>query len=146
MSSTPGYAGAAEWFGWNPEIRSTYIARGYFGWNWRSSIGDMGSGNSECSSRYPATLRWRQALPPLFVLSMVVLSCFPSFDNLHESSYWPAEIIFYLLMLMAAGDAACDTPAQAASHPGFYAGDHDDAFLMGQRISMESGFITFQKT
>jgi glycosyltransferase involved in cell wall biosynthesis len=56
----------------NPRIRSTYFARpninalaqqywryGY--WKWRML------------RRYPQTLRWRQALPPVFVLSLVIL-------------------------------------------------------------------------
>ncbi|MEW6400334.1 MAG: glycosyltransferase family 2 protein [Chloroflexota bacterium] len=56
----------------DPSIRSVYLARStlsqlakqywrYGFWKWRML------------SRYPGTLRWRQALPPLFVLSLVVL-------------------------------------------------------------------------
>src|ERR1043165_9261324 len=56
----------------NPAIRSIYFARAtllelarqywrYGFWTWRML------------RRYPDTLRWRQALPPLFVLSLLVL-------------------------------------------------------------------------
>ncbi|MCD4673276.1 MAG: glycosyltransferase family 2 protein [Anaerolineaceae bacterium] len=62
----------------NPQIRSVYFARETYGklarqyfrygyWKWRML------------KRYPVTLRWRQALPPAFVLSLfalVVLSLF----------------------------------------------------------------------
>jgi len=55
----------------DPSIRSVYFARATFGalakqyarygfWKWRML------------RRYPETLRWRQALPPLFVLSLLV--------------------------------------------------------------------------
>jgi glycosyltransferase involved in cell wall biosynthesis len=83
----------------DPRIRSTYFARpnleslslqywryGY--WKWRML------------QRYPKTLRWRQALPPVFVLSLVVL--------LLLSMFWAAarimlvsEILLYLLVLIA---------------------------------------------
>ncbi len=62
--------GARVWL--NPQIRSTYFARAslkalsqqywrYGYWKWRML------------RRYPNTLRWRQALPPVFVLSLLFL-------------------------------------------------------------------------
>lgn len=56
----------------NPRIRSTYYARSnlkalaqqywrYGYWKWRML------------RQYPQTLRWRQALPPVFVLSLIIL-------------------------------------------------------------------------
>ncbi len=49
--------------------------------------------------RYPATLRWRQALPPLFVISLIGLGILPLF--------WPAtrtvfglELVGYILILL----------------------------------------------
>ena len=63
-------AGGRIWL--DPSIRSIYFARAtlsqlarqyrrYGFWKWRML------------RRYPNTLRWRQALPPLFVLSVIVL-------------------------------------------------------------------------
>jgi glycosyltransferase involved in cell wall biosynthesis len=63
-------AGGKIWL--DPSIRSIYFARATLGqlarqyrrygfWKWRML------------RRYPKTLRWRQALPPLFVFSIVVL-------------------------------------------------------------------------
>jgi glycosyltransferase involved in cell wall biosynthesis len=83
----------------DPRIRSTYFARADLGslsrqywrygyWKWRML------------RRYPQTLRWRQGLPPLFVLGMLVL--------LVAALFWtPARWLFaaatagYLLALMA---------------------------------------------
>lgn len=83
----------------NPQIRSVYFSRpdlpslarqywryGY--WKW------------QMLRRYPKTVRWRQALPPLFVLSIIGLIIF---------SFWrPArwllviEIVGYFMILAAA--------------------------------------------
>ena len=85
----------------DPAIRSVYIARptlaklakqyaryGY--WKWRML------------RRYPETLRWRQALPPLFVLSVlagaILAICLPVFRILLA-----AEILIYVLSLAAMG-------------------------------------------
>ena len=92
-------SGGKVWL--NPSIRSVYFARptlallakqyaryGY--WKWRML------------RRYPETLRWRQGLPPLFVLSLIggaVLAVFlPIFRVLLA-----AEILIYLIALGAAG-------------------------------------------
>lgn len=64
-------AGGTIWF--DPAIRSTYfaaatlaaLARQY----WR-----YGFWKARMLRRYPDTVRWRQALPPLFVLSLIVLA------------------------------------------------------------------------
>ena len=85
----------------DPSIRSVYFARPtlaalakqyarYGFWKWRML------------RRYPETLRWRQGLPPLFVLSLlagVVLAVFlPIFRILLA-----AESLVYILVLVAAG-------------------------------------------
>jgi succinoglycan biosynthesis protein ExoA len=83
----------------NPRIRSTYFARpdlkslamqywryGY--WKWRML------------RRYPATLRWRQALPPVFVLSLVVLLALALFLS-PARLVLGAEILLYGLVLAA---------------------------------------------
>lgn len=82
----------------NPQIRSVYFARETFGklakqyfrygfWKWRML------------KRYPDTLRWRQALPPVFVLSVFVLAV--------AAFFWPLagillgmEILAYFGILM----------------------------------------------
>ena len=64
-------AGGKVWL--DPSIRSVYYSRSsipqlarqyvrYGFWKWRML------------QRYPSTLRWRQALPPIFVLSLILLS------------------------------------------------------------------------
>jgi succinoglycan biosynthesis protein ExoA len=83
----------------NPRIRSTYFARptlkalaqqywryGY--WKWRML------------SRYPKTLRWRQGLPPLFVLSLVVLLALAPLWNLARVLL-VVEGTAYILLLAA---------------------------------------------
>ena len=92
-------SGGRVWL--DPSIRSIYFARPtlaklarqysrYGFWKWRML------------RRYPGTLRWRQALPPLFVLSIIVgmvLSPFlPVFRVLLA-----VEISIYLVVLAAAG-------------------------------------------
>ena len=85
----------------DPSIRSIYFARptlrelirqywryGY--WKWRML------------RRYPDTLRWRQALPPLFVLSLIglaVLSIFIPFAAILLA----AELVLYFSVMILAG-------------------------------------------
>ena len=88
-------AGGRIWL--DPEIITVYYARStlrdlskqywrYGFWKWRML------------QRYPATLRWRQAVPPLFVLSLIGLGLF---------FWWPPaamllkmELIVYFGMLL----------------------------------------------
>ena len=85
----------------DPSIRSVYFARPtlmllakqyarYGFWKWRML------------QRYPETLRWRQGLPPLFILSLlggaVVAIFLPIFRILLGT-----EILIYFLILCAAG-------------------------------------------
>jgi succinoglycan biosynthesis protein ExoA len=85
----------------DPSIRSVYFARStladlirqywrYGFWKWRML------------RRYPKTLRWRQALPPLFVLSLVglaILSIFTPFARI----LFVGELILYFSILIIAG-------------------------------------------
>ena len=85
-------AGKTVWL--DPRIRSVYFARADFGalakqywrygvWKWRML------------QRYPDTLRWRQALPPVFVGSVIVLLAL---------SFWlPAWILLGMELLAYAG-------------------------------------------
>jgi succinoglycan biosynthesis protein ExoA len=84
----------------DPSIRSIYFARStpgglakqYFNygfWKWRML------------RRYPKTLRWRQGLPPLFVLSLAGLGLL----GLLWPGFWlllAGEMVLYLLALTAA--------------------------------------------
>src|SRR5215216_2251127 len=85
----------------DPSIRSIYFARPtllalirqywrYGFWKW------------QMLRRYPGTLRWRQALPPLFVLSLfslAVLSVFIPFAGI----LFAAELLLYLSIMTLAG-------------------------------------------
>lgn len=85
----------------DPSIRSVYFARAtlielirqywrYGFWKWRML------------RRYPDTLRWRQALPPLFVLSLIglmVLSIFIPFARI----LLLGELLIYFSILLLAG-------------------------------------------
>ncbi|HEY3474918.1 MAG TPA: glycosyltransferase family 2 protein [Anaerolineales bacterium] len=85
----------------DPSIRSIYFARAslvdllrqywrYGFWKWRML------------RRYPATLRWRQALPPLFVFSLLILillSIFTPFAGIVLG----AELLLYFFILILAG-------------------------------------------
>jgi succinoglycan biosynthesis protein ExoA len=91
-------SGGRVWL--DPEIRSVYFAR--------SSLGSLarqywryGYWKARMLRRYPDTIRWRQALPPLFVVSLVGL--------LFLSLWFPTarlalviEVLLYLAALLAA--------------------------------------------
>jgi succinoglycan biosynthesis protein ExoA len=92
-------AGGKVWL--DPSIRSVYFARPNFAalakqyfrygfWKWRML------------RRYPETLRWRQALPPLFVLGLAGLVILGIFVPLIRAVAG-AVIILYILTLSAAG-------------------------------------------
>ncbi len=85
----------------DPSIRSIYFARStllelirqywrYGFWKWRML------------HRYPDTLRWRQALPPLFVLSLIVLALFSIFIPLARGPL-AVELLFYFSIMILAG-------------------------------------------
>jgi glycosyltransferase involved in cell wall biosynthesis len=85
----------------DPSIRSVYFARstlselirqyGRYGfWKWRML------------RRYPDTLRWRQALPPLFVLSLVILAFLSIFFPLLRL-FLAGELLIYFSIMFLAG-------------------------------------------
>lgn len=85
----------------DPSIRSIYFARSslmelmkqywrYGFWKWRML------------RRYTNTLRWRQALPPLFVLSMIVLALATVFVPL-AGVVLMGELFVYFFILMIVG-------------------------------------------
>jgi succinoglycan biosynthesis protein ExoA len=85
----------------DPAIRSIYFARStlpelirqywrYGFWKWRML------------RRYPDTLRWRQALPPVFVLSVVILAVLSIFVP-SAGILLAAELLLYLSIMILAG-------------------------------------------
>jgi succinoglycan biosynthesis protein ExoA len=92
-------AGGVVWL--EPQIQSTYISR--------ASLADLaeqywryGYWKFKMLRRYPRTLRWRQALPPAFVLNLVgfmILSLF--FAEIRPVLI--LETLIYLLILAAGG-------------------------------------------
>ncbi len=92
-------AGGRIWL--DPSIRSIYFARAtllelarqywrYGYWKWRML------------RRYPDTLKWRQALPPLFVLSLVLLLFVSIFIPL-AGYVLAGEILVYFSVMLLAG-------------------------------------------
>lgn len=92
-------AGGSVWL--DPEIHAVYYARAslpalarqyarYGYWKW------------QMLKRYPGTLRWRQALPPLFVLSLVLL---PLATQMNPPLIWLwwLQVVSYALVLLGAG-------------------------------------------
>lgn len=89
--------GARVWL--NPGIRSVYFARPdlaslakqywrYGFWKWRML------------KRYPQTLRWRQALPPIFVAAVATLGILAFFGPLARILF-AALLVTYLLVILA---------------------------------------------
>lgn len=92
-------SGGKVWL--DPAIRSVYFARPtlaalakqywrYGFWKWKML------------QRYPGTLRWRQALPPLFVLSLIALTAL----GLAWPLFWlllALQVLTYLLIFTVAG-------------------------------------------
>jgi glycosyltransferase involved in cell wall biosynthesis len=92
-------SGGTVWL--DPAIRSVYFSRSTFGslarQYWR-----YGYWKLRMLRRYPSTLRWRQALPPAFVLSLAGLLLL----GLWLYPVWwllGAEILLYLSVLFLAG-------------------------------------------
>lgn len=92
-------AGGKIWL--DPSIRSIYFARATLGqlarqyrrygfWKWRML------------RRYPKTLRWRQALPPLFVLSLVLLALGSIFIPILRFVL-AGELLVYFSVILYAG-------------------------------------------
>lgn len=83
----------------NPAIRATYysrpdlisLARQYFSYGfWKMKM----------LRRYPGSLRWRQALPPIFVLGVLMLLLGSAFFNIARILL-PAGLGIYLFILIA---------------------------------------------
>lgn len=89
----------------DPSIRSVYFARATFlelirqywrygFWKWRML------------RRYPGTLRWRQALPPLFVLGLIGLAVLSVFTRLAGLLLAGVLLLYISIMILAGLRAA----------------------------------------
>lgn len=96
-------SGGKVWM--DPAIRSTYYARATLKelsqQYWR-----YGYWKAQMLRRYPKTMRWRQALPPLFVLSLLILALLSI--GWHLARLLLAIIVLlYILILFIAGIQIC---------------------------------------
>ncbi|MFT3893345.1 MAG: glycosyltransferase family 2 protein [Anaerolineales bacterium] len=84
----------------DPSIRSVYFARStmlelirqywrYGFWKWKML------------RRYPHTLRWRQALPPLFVLSLLMLALLSVFIPFVQFILLSEILLYFSIMILA---------------------------------------------
>jgi GT2 family glycosyltransferase len=91
-------AGGKIWF--DPQIRSAYFARSHLSalarQYWR-----YGYWKVQMLRRYPGTIRWRQALPPLFVLSLVLLTLLAPFWKFFRWILLAVCGIYVLILLIA---------------------------------------------
>lgn len=85
--------GGVVWL--DPKIQSVYFARGSFGKLARQYF-RYGFWKTQMLKRYPKTIVWRQALPPVFVASLVVTSLLALIKPLFAWIFY-AEVFLYLL-------------------------------------------------
>ena len=133
-------SGGRVWL--DPSIRSIYFARSTFAdlarQYWR-----YGFWKWFMLRRYPNTLRWRQALPPLFVVSLLGLSLLSFFFPL---AGWvlAGELLLYFTVLIVAGFQAAlrqRKPYLLFSLPMAISVMH---FVMGQWIFVEYAHFSQQ--
>lgn len=92
-------SGGRVWM--NPDIKTAYIAR--------ASIGDLsrqyfryGFWKARMLVRYPSTIKWRQALPPLFVLGLAGLLLLAPFMIMARIGLAAIMGIYVLILLIGA--------------------------------------------
>jgi glycosyltransferase involved in cell wall biosynthesis len=103
-------SGGTVWL--DPQIRSVYFARANLGALARQ-YERYGYWKLRMLRRYPGSLRWRQALPPAFVLS---LACLAIGGLFYPPAGWllAVELIVYFAVLFAAGLRAAGQRREAA--------------------------------
>jgi len=92
-------SGGTVWL--DPSIRSVYFSRGTFG-KLAAQYWRYGFWKFKMLKRYPHTLRWRQALPPLFVLILFILIVLSLFV-VSARYLLAAQIVGYFFVLTLAG-------------------------------------------
>jgi succinoglycan biosynthesis protein ExoA len=93
-------SGGKVWL--DPAIQAVYFSRGSIPALARQYF-RYGFWKVRMLRRYPKTLRWRQAIPPLFILSLIVLLLLSPFLALAR---WGLLIEFLLYLLVLLGGAA----------------------------------------
>lgn len=86
----------------DPAIKSGYFARATLGALARQYF-RYGYWKRRMLQRYPETLRWRQALPPLFVLSLLVFALVGVFVPIFRVFLLVEILLYALVLLLAAG-------------------------------------------
>ena len=108
-----------------PDLRS--LARQYFSYGyWKFRM----------LKRYPKTLRWRQALPPIFVFGILMLLLLFSFWNLARIGF-AAVIGLYLAILLAGAFGIVHSKKANIAHHRNSPGNHDHALRMGSWLLVE---------
>jgi GT2 family glycosyltransferase len=88
----------------DPSIRSVYFARATL-WELIRQYWRYGFWKWYMLRRNPDTLRWRQALPPLFILSLIVLIALSMFFPAARPLL-AAELLLYFFVMILAGSRA----------------------------------------
>jgi succinoglycan biosynthesis protein ExoA len=92
-------SGGTVWL--DPSICSVYFSRNTLG-KLASQYWRYGFWKFKMLERYPHTLRWRQALPPLFVLILFVLVVLSLFDGFARY-FLAVQLVGYFFVLILAG-------------------------------------------
>jgi len=92
-------SGGTVWL--DPSIRSVYFSRSTLG-KLATQYWRYGFWKFKMLQRYPHTLRWRQALPPLFVLILFVLIVLSLFIGIARY-FLAAQLFAYFFVLVLAG-------------------------------------------
>ena len=91
-------AGGRIWL--DPSIRSVYFARATL-LELARQYGRYGFWKWKMLRRYPHTLRWRQALPPLFVSSLLGLALFSLFSPFARLALGGELMVYFSIMILA---------------------------------------------
>lgn len=124
-------AGGIVWL--DPGIRSTYVARSTL-FELARQYSRYGFWKFRMLRRYPDTLRWRQALPPLFVTSLIGLVLLAFFFPLMRFLLI-LEMLIYLLILLIAGTVLAIQRHKPLLMPGLLLA------IMTMHIFWGSGFL-----
>ena len=92
-------SGGIVWL--DPSIRSVYFSRSTLG-KLASQYWRYGFWKYKMLKRYPHTLRWRQALPPAFVLALIILIVLSLFIEIARYLLVAQLLIYFLILGLAA--------------------------------------------
>ena len=92
-------SGGIVWL--DPSIRSVYFSRSTLG-KLASQYWRYGFWKYKMLKRYPHTLRWRQALPPAFVMALIILIVLSLFVEIARYLLVAQLLIYFLILGLAA--------------------------------------------